>query len=69
MCEGHPRTSTASERVTYGGNDDKIKFNSEQCELGDCSKIHIFYGDQSDEDMLDDMIRQRPDGWDIPTFL
>ena len=51
--------------LTYGGNNDEIKFESKACDLGDCSKIHTFYGDQADTDMLHDMMRQRPDGWDI----
>ena len=51
--------------LTYGGNDNKLKFDAHECELGNCDKIHMFFGDQSDTDMLEDMARQRPDGWDI----
>ena len=51
--------------LTYGGNDNKLKFDVHECELGNCDKIHMFFGDQSDTDMLEDMARQRPDGWDI----
>ena len=51
--------------VTYGGKDDNFQFTRMECELGDCSKVERFYGDQSDTDFLESIITKRPDGWDI----
>ena len=51
--------------LSYGGSRDNLVFEDESCSLGDCSKIHMFHGDQSDTDMLEKMSSERPEGWDI----
>ena len=51
--------------MTYGGKEDNLQFTRMECELGDCSKVERFYGDQSDTDFLESVITKRPDGWDI----
>lgn len=51
--------------LTYGGSRDNLVYHDRSCDLGDCSKIHMFHGDQADTDMLQDIMNQRPEGWDI----
>jgi hypothetical protein len=51
--------------LTYGGNEDNIQFKRMECELGDCSKVERFYGDQSNTDFLETVANKRPEGWDI----
>ena len=51
--------------ITYGGANNDLNFTQKECELGDCSKVELFEGDQSDTDFLDTVLEKRKDGWDI----
>jgi len=51
--------------ITYGGNNDKYKFNNPTLKCVTNCSVHTFYVDQSDAEKLEDVIGQRPGGWDI----
>merc|ERR1712194_84797 len=51
--------------ITYGGNNDKYKFNNPTLKCVTNCSVHTFYVDQSDAEKLEEVICQRPGGWDI----